>query len=458
MLSAAALVSDGRLDPVAIDAAAPDMAAWTAAWDAAQGAKQPAELAALAIIAGRQKLAVAPVLVPLLGRDGVAGRAGAWALGQLDGEAALLDAVIHGGFDQRENGFWGLAVLAARGAAGAGLGAALEARVGAELERAKKGGTSMAEHACRVLAVLGSPGLPALIQQVIEQDRFCDRFELQRQRKAVEDNRRDVQTVRELTAPWETLFTEHVKEEPKAPAPAVPAAPAPAGKVIGSKPAPAAKGPAGPVARGPAAPPAPPRGPTGPAGRPPPPPPSRAMPPPPVEEDIADEDMGALPPEAGMGAEGVDDANAPKPVDWKEFLASPEAAALAPQSKALVAQIGPVLEQIAAQAIQAMLADLHGQEFAALLIQVLPQAFAKQPQAIQAALSPHALNGYQALARWLVRTGASAPDSDLVEGVKLVRKTLQQQMRASGMLGGPDYSDPDDAPAPAPKPAPPAAP
>ena len=132
-----------------------------------------------------------------------------------------------------------------------------------------------------------------------------------------------------------------------------------------------------------------------------------------------------------------------KPVDWKAFGDSAEAKALPPQVKSLIAQLGPVLEQLAVRAIQAPLTDLTGQEFAALLLQVLPQAL--PPQAVQAALSPQALNGYQALAKFLARTGAATNGDDLVAGVKLVRQELTAQMRQSGILGGPDYSDPDEA-------------
>ncbi len=129
-------------------------------------------------------------------------------------------------------------------------------------------------------------------------------------------------------------------------------------------------------------------------------------------------------------------------MDWKAFIASPEATALAPQSKSLIAQLGPVLEQLSMRAIQAPLTDLSGQEFAGLLLQVLPQAIPQQ--AVQAALSPQALNGYQALVKYFIRSGLATHGLEMLQGVKLVRRELSEQIRRSGILGGPDYSDPDE--------------
>ncbi len=114
-------------------------------------------------------------------------------------EPALLAGVDGARLDARENGYWGLMVLAARGGASQALAGEMTTRVGREIERARGGGTGLGEHACRVLAILGASGVDALIQQVIEQDRFCDRFELQRLRKAVQDGGRDQDSVRELT-------------------------------------------------------------------------------------------------------------------------------------------------------------------------------------------------------------------------------------------------------------------
>ena len=166
----------------------------------------------------------------------------------------------------------------------------------------------------------------------------------------------------------------------------------------------------------------------------------------PTEEELSDEEQAAAE-AAGAGEEG---GVQPQPVDWAAFETSPEFTALQPQAQGLVKQLGPLLEKLAGQAIRAMLTDLQGQEFAALLLQVLPQAL--QPQAVQMALHPHALNGYQALAKFLHRTGAATQGDSLLQGVKLVRTQLRDQMRKSGMLGGPDYSDPDEAAAGTPAP------
>ncbi len=134
------------------------------------------------------------------------------------------------------------------------------------------------------------------------------------------------------------------------------------------------------------------------------------------------------------------------PIDWKAFAASPEAIALPAQVLQLAAQLGPLLEQLSARAVRASLADLGGQEFVALLLQVLPQAL--PPQHVQLALSPPAVNAYQAIVKYLVRTGLATHGMELIEAVKMVRHELTNQIRQSGILNGPDYRDPDDKPAP----------
>ena len=40
---------------------------------------------------------------------------------------------------------------------------------------------------------------------------------------------------------------------------------------------------------------------------------------------------------------------------------------------------------------------------------------------------------------------AQGNEGNLLDGLKIVRQQLQEQVRASGMLGGPDFSDPDEA-------------
>ncbi len=441
MLDAANLVRDGKIDPDAMAAAKADgnelvtalRAAVTAAVNA--DAQAPVRLAALAILIGTGKhQAALPALVPLLERDGVAGKAAAWALAQLAAERELLSAVTGGKLDQRDNGYYGLMALAALGGASAGLGEVIARQVDTEIERAKGGGTGLGEHACRVLAILGAKNVPELAQRVIENDRFCDRFELQRLRKAVEDGGRDSASVRDFSAPWAAVFADSVYAPP-APAPAP--APAPTAKLASApsagRPAPGAKPPlAHPAGKPPAAKPPQPSA-AGAAGA----------------ADSGDDDADDLGPDgedaAALAGNPAAAGPAAQPIDWKDFLASPEAASLAPQVKTLTAQLGPVLEQLAVRAIQAPLTDLSGQELASLLLQVLPQAL--PPQAVQAALSPQGLNGFQAIAKYLSRTGLATAGDDLVQGVKIVRSELANQVRQSGILGGPDYSDPDEAPA-----------
>jgi hypothetical protein len=417
MLNAGDLTREGKILEAAVDRAKPDAAALAAALGAATA---PEHVAALAVLAGRAKAKelTAP-LVALLDRDGAPGRAAAWALAQIGAERELLDAVVNGKLDQRENGYYGIAALAARGAASAGLAEVMSKQIAGEIAKAKSGGTGLGERAVRVLAILGAKGVPELIQQVIESDRFCDRFELQRLRKAVEDGGRDNDSIRDLAAPWSAVFADQIVAPPAA---AEKDAAASSSKLL---PASGAKL-AGPAAKS-----------ASPAKAPP-----SAKAPPAAKKPPA----AAVPPIEGEGEDDLVDAGAeggkPTPIDWQDFLASAEAAALAAPIRSLVTQIGPVLEQLSVRAIQAPLTDLNGNEFAALLLQVLPQAL--PPQAVQAALSPQALNGYQALAKYLARTGVATAGDDLVNGVKLVRQELTAQMRQSGILGGPDYSDPDE--------------
>jgi hypothetical protein len=374
-----AFVTDGKLMAEAI-ATAPGSAA-------APALANPATAAAGAIIAGLTgATGCIPVLVEKLAEDGLIGRAAAWALGRLGAEAALCAAIPGASLDVRDNGYHALAVAAAGGKTGATLPAWLAGQLDAEIDRAKSGGSGLGEKVCRVLAVLGAPGTDEAAQRVIDQDRFCDRFELQRIRKAVAGGSRDRDSVAELTAPWTTIFADQLYVVP-APAPEAPA----------PKPAP---------------------------GK-----PSATVPPPAAGDEAMDP--------AGEPA-------APAPLDWAAFATSPQAATLPPQIKALAAQLGPMLEQLALRGVGAPLQDLAGQEFAGLLLQVLPQALPQQH--VQMALSPQALNAYQAMAKWLAASGQATHGDDLATGVKLVREQLKAQMRRTGMLGGPDYSDPDDAP------------
>ena len=348
---------------------------------------------AAAIIAGLKGVALTAELIPLLTQEGLPGRAAAWALGRLGAQAPLLAAVAEGGLDQRDNAYWGLAVLAAAGKATPELAPALRARVAAEIAKAKSGGTGLGEHAVRALAVLGDGEAAALAQAVVDGDRFCDRFELQRIKKAMADGR-DREACKQFSAEWMVVFADHLHVEAAKPV-EPPLAKAPAKTPVPVSDAP----PSYDLGGGPGAAEAPPQ-----AGEPP----------------------------AGGGA----------PVDWKAFLASPEAATLQPQVKQMAGQLGQLLEKLAQQAVGAQLTDLSRDEFAALLTQVLPQAL--PPQHVQAALSPHALNAYQALAKFLHRTGAAVQGDGILQGVKLVRQLMTEQIRRSGILGGPDYSDPDE--------------
>jgi len=364
-----------------------------------------------------------PDLILQLSEDGLPGLIAAWALGQLPSEAALLPAITDGRLDTRQNGYQALAILAARGKASATLAAWLVARIDAEITKAKTGGTGLAEQAARPLAVLGHPQFAELMQKIIDGDRFCDRFELNRLSSEVADHGKARHLATELNDPWRTVFADHLPKAAPEPKPE-PAPKAAAPKALAPKlPPKVAPKPAQSAA------------------------PKAPLPPELGDvEELTPEEAAELAAMEAMeaGAPGADGAAAePIRIDWKAFAESDEFIALSPQSQGLVKQIGPLLEQLSTQAIRAYLPDLTGQEFAALLLQVLPQAV--QPQAVQMALHPHALNGYQALAKWMARIGLTTQGEDLVSGVKLVRQQLRDQIRKTGNLGGPDYSDPDEA-------------
>ena len=412
MLTASALLADDKLLADRITTTPADGVA------AALAGASGVHLAALALIAGERGAqdAIAP-LFTLLDRDGLAGKAVAWALGRLGSpgnavEAQALSALAEGGLDVRENAYAILAALAARGANSAGLGDAMAARVQAEIERAKAGGSGLGEHACRVLAVLGDNRTPALIQQVIDQDRFCDRYELQRLRKAVQDDGRDQESIKAIKADWKTTFADALH---------VPKAIAPTPEKSAEKAADSAPAKADP--------------------------PAAASPPTGAAASAAADDLDEVPPGEGDEASMPGD---PQPIDWKAFATSPESQSLAPQLKQLAAQLGPLLEQLSIRAIRAPLTDLNTQEFAALLLQVMPQAL--PPQHVQMALSPHAMQCYKALVKFLMRTGVAPKGQELLDAIALVRKELTNQIRQAGILNGPDYSDPDDKPAVAPTP------
>lgn len=410
MLNPTELVRDEQLVVPAITAAAKDAAAITAALATVHG---DARDAALAIAAGLAEAQGAQdALLALLDRDDLAGTAAAWALAHLDSEAAVLAAITAGGIDVRTHGYASLTRRAALGRASAGLADALAARVADENERARAKRTGLGDQALRGLAVLGDARCTELIQQVQDADPYTDKFELQRLRKAVSDGGRDSETISEHKQAWTETFAAHLAVD----APATPAAPA--ADAVRTAPAPIPPPPAG---RGQAA-----------AD--------------PLDDAAFAADDGAVGDEMG-GDEPADGEGlpAPKPIDWKAFAASPEALALPDQVRALAVQLGPLLEQLAVRAIGVGLADLSGQELAALLLQVLPQAL--PPQHVQAALSPQALHGYQGIARHLHAIGSAAHGEDLLAGIAMVREALIAQMRRAGILNGPDYTDPDAKPA-----------
>jgi len=402
------LVRDHRLNPRAIETLA-------AGGDPIRFDGDETERAAAAIAAGlRGDAGAVPALLEQADADDLAARAAGWALGRLDCEAALREAAAEGGLDLREQAYRGLAGIAARDAASDELAEVMRQRIDAELERAASGRTSLAEHATRVLAVLGCDDTAGLIARVIREDGLADRYELERQRKQVESDGR------ELTGDWNEVFADHLvgaDDEDEAPDTTSP--------IVGGDDA------------------------TGGS-------PSQAPPMPQPDQAATLQSDGAAPPEAGAADETTageaggadqddglseDERNA-QPVDWEAFATSPECSGLEDDLRNLATQVGPMLEQITAQVAQLPLTAITGQELAGVLLQVLPQAAPQQ--VTQAVLSPQGLTAIQAVARFLARTGAAVHGEDLVQGVKLVRETMRDQIRQSGMLGGPDYSDPDE--------------
>lgn len=340
--------------------------------------------AALAVLCGLHRVEAAlPALLRLADSDDAAGRAAAWALAQLDAESALLAALAEGGLDLREHVYLALAGLAARGGGSPTLAAAMRTRIDDELARAAQGRTSLAEQALRVLAVLGASDHADLAQRLIEQDPYADRFELQRQGKQVQGEGSDRESVAQLTAPWQEQLAELLA--PTQELSDEPSEPAeqqePTSSSADTEPALA-------------------------------------------QADDAD-------------AEGTEE----EPIDWQAFAGSAEAAAIDPSMRQMVLQLGPAMEQLCTRMTGLPLAALQAEEVAGLLLQILPQAL--PPQAVQAALSPGCLNGLEILGRWL--QGQDRSGAGLIAGVRQVRAVLREQLRSSGMLGGPDYSDPPEA-------------
>ncbi len=324
-------------------------------------------------------------LLPLLGQDGLIGLAAAWALGRLNSTQQILALIPDASLGLRENAYLALAYRAAAGHDAAILEQALPTLHAAEMQRVAQGRSGLGEQVCRILAILGSPAAKDLIDQTTADDPYSDKFELQRLAKALAEHGRDQDSIAELQGPWTEIFAEHLAT----------AAPAD------------------------------------------------------TQAEQIPEDLTDVTDDKGIAEEdpGPDDGEDPEAddtgptIDWTVFADSPQAAGLEPSLAAMMVQIGPALDQLARQAVGVPLSELQAQECAALLLQVVPQAV--PPQAVQALLSPQGLNALQALMQWLVAAHQASPE--LVTAIKTVRQTLRQQIRASGMLGGPDYSDPDEA-------------
>lgn len=382
-LDAPRLAPGGKLDAAAIDSTTVDAASLSAALASATDNAHKAALAVLAGQGGHE--ALRPQLLALLDDDGLAGRAASWALAKLGGEGAVaeaLEAIEKGGVVRRENGYQWLCSFVALHGARPGLADAMVARLQAENERAKSGRTGLGDQALRVLAVLGDERVEELAKEVIAADRFASRVEIDRLRKAMKDDGRDKEALSQRSGPWTGLFADVLVPAPE------------------PEKEPAAVAPPKPGA----------------AAKPPPPPP------------------------AGAPPQG---APAPGPIDWEAFLTSPEATALPPRASGMAKQLGALLEQLATRAVGVPLGELTGQELAALLLQIVPQSL--PPQTVQAALSPEALHVYEAVLRWLTRTGGAVSGAELVDAIRQVRQQLREQVRRSGILDGPDYSDPAEA-------------
>ena len=375
------------------------------------------DAAGYALIAAERGLTTAIPALALTDDDTLAAQCAAWAPGRLADEATLIDLITGGSLDQRENGYRALGGVIATQRNTEALADAIQARLDDELERARGGRTGLCEHATRLLAMLGVDGTDALIQSVIDTDPYTDRFELQRQRKALESDGSDRESMSDFAQPWLAVFADHLAPEPE--------------PVAVAEGASEGEGEADAIATSDAA----------------------------TDADSfsetaqAAEDAASHPEATDAAAPGDDDdadaggdasgegegEDAPPMIDWEAFAESSDAAAMDEQLSGMIMQLGPALEQLALRAAGVSLLNLSAQELAGLILQVLPQAL--PPQVVQAALSPEAINGFQAMARWL----DTQPDAsgELVEGIRLVRGALQEQVRASGMLGGPDYSEPE---------------
>lgn len=386
ILASDVLSPNGKLNASAIAQAAPDEATLTQALAAATTNAHKAALVLVGALRGFP--ALASTFDALLDDDALAGRAAVWALANLGGEATVaraLSAIEKGGVVRRENAYQTLCAFIARSGVPAGLADTMVERVRAENDRARSGRTGLGAEALRVLACAGDGRVEELAREVIDADRFASRVELDRLRKAMKDDGRDVRTLTQFRGAWTNAFQDALMPEAEpdeAPSP--------------RKPSSAHE-----------------------------PPPSKAPASPPASQ-----------------APGASPAQAPAagPVDWADFLKSPEATSLSSRAAPMAKQLGQLLEQLAERGVGVPLGELTGEEIVALLLQVLPQSL--PPQSVQMALSPEALHVYEAVLRYLVRTGGAVNGAELIEAIRLVRRQLREQVRQSGLLDGPDYSDP----------------
>ncbi|TVR12043.1 MAG: hypothetical protein EA401_09975 [Planctomycetota bacterium] len=379
------LSKDGRICAKAVAAHTAD----TSVLDILAAADD-SDAAAAAIICGRDRYTAAKDhLIAKLDHDGLPGRCAAWALGQMGASEELLAAAADGGLDRRENAYFGLACLVAAQQHPSDLGATIAHRIDDELARAQSGRSGLSEHASRILVMLADPHSEAMIQRIIEGDPLTDRYELQRQRKALADHGRDQESLATL-AEWHTAFAEDT---------------ATADDDMGVQ----GEGGSGNDIS----------------------PETALAPEPPIQDSNAAEDS--------LEQMGEDERPQAPPIDVQAYIESKGEGAAEDPMLGLLPQVLPMFEQLAQQAVGAQLETLSGQEFAALILQVLPQALPQQY--LQALFSPNAINTLAGLFKWYEQQGGNP---GLAQGIAIVRQQLQEQVRSSGVLGGPDFSDPDD--------------
>jgi hypothetical protein len=371
--------------------------------------------------------ALPSVLKQLASKDPI-GRAAAWAAARLALPADLQEAAT-GKLRQRRNAALALscqiAVALSTDQDSTAAQAASLALLEAEIQRARDGGTASGETAATGPALAENEAVLPLLEALIQADDFADRFEIERLRKIVQDGAPEV--LAELAAPAEIFLAESLSPE---------TAPEPAAELDNTPDPSSQAGPSGSghdLVEAPAV-------------------------PPPFEESTAVETTlgpGEHPQSASEADSEADETaedseeNELIAIDWATISADPRIVALGESMPQLVQQIGPLLENIAAQAAGKPLLACVAEEVAAIFLQVLPQAL--PPQYVQAVLAPEALTTVQTAAQVisdLAGEGDEIGDTgdQLQAGIGLVREAMREQIRASGMLGGPDYSDPEISP------------